>query len=508
MGFTKGGRIEFNHFLLQYVVERANRTGTKLIVLALDFKKAFDSIDRSKMIEVLIKYKVHPCLIDLIVKIYSDDITTLILGDMKIDMKISSGIKQGCTVSTTLFKLITYMIMSVLEKSGVQYWIDNLSLSSIFFADDSIAIAKTEEEAKKNLKIITDTSSEYGLHINKEKSNALVYNNSEGIQHIDGVKVVSKIKYLGLLISDGIDMFKDQKEEMIAKAKRMSNLTYAVIAKSSNKMLMGKTFWKSVVLTSVLYGAGLMNTTDNELSSLQVVENGVFRKILGGRKFTAISALRGEVGSSLMKTRFIKSRLMLVKSIQESSNELMKEILNNIRKDRFSPWNSTLNIYLRWIDISYNDLINMTRDQVDKKVKEYDSNLWRKDMATKSSLVLYREYKKDICEEKMYDNRNASVLLFLAKTKGLKLNIEKRHTGGETTCSLCREEAETTFHFLFKCSKLKRKRNKRLIDACVGNTEDQRLGKLLFVKDVEEVKSMLHDLWQLRYKLTKELNNS
>ena len=70
-----------------------------------------------------------------------------------------------------------------------------------------------------------------------------------------------------------------------------------------------------------------------------------------------------------MKTRLIKSRLMLVKSIQESSNELMKEILNNIRKDRFSPWNSTLNIYLRWIDISYNDLINMTRDQGARKTK-------------------------------------------------------------------------------------------------------------------------------------------
>ena len=56
MGFTKGGRIEFNHFLLQYVVERASRAGTKLIVLALDLKKkAFDLIDRSKMIEVLIR---------------------------------------------------------------------------------------------------------------------------------------------------------------------------------------------------------------------------------------------------------------------------------------------------------------------------------------------------------------------------------------------------------------------------------------------------------------------
>ena len=108
------------------------------------------------MIEVLIRYKVHPFMIDLIVKIYSDDVTTLILGDMKVDMKISSGIKQGCTVSTTLFKLVTYMIMNSLEKKGVQYRIDNLRLSSSFFADDSIAIAKTKEEAKTNLKVITE----------------------------------------------------------------------------------------------------------------------------------------------------------------------------------------------------------------------------------------------------------------------------------------------------------------------------------------------------------------
>ena len=166
--------------------------------------------------------------------------------------------------------------------------------------------------------------------------------------------------------------------------------------------------------------------------------------------------------------RLLTQHHILVKSIHESSNELIKEILKNIRKDRYSPWNNTLNIYLRWIGISYNDLINMTRDQVDRKVKEYDSSLWRNDMATKSSLNLYRVYKKDICEEKMYDNRNASVLLFLAKTKGLKLNIEERHSGGVTTCSLCKEEPEDTFHFLFKCKKLKRKSNQSLTDACVG----------------------------------------
>ena len=33
----------------------------------IDFKKAYDSVDRGKLIEVLIKYKVNPKIIELIV---------------------------------------------------------------------------------------------------------------------------------------------------------------------------------------------------------------------------------------------------------------------------------------------------------------------------------------------------------------------------------------------------------------------------------------------------------
>ena len=41
IGFTKGGRIEYNHFILQYVIEKTYRSRAKyhdkLIVVALDF---------------------------------------------------------------------------------------------------------------------------------------------------------------------------------------------------------------------------------------------------------------------------------------------------------------------------------------------------------------------------------------------------------------------------------------------------------------------------------------
>ena len=48
IGFTDGGRTEYNHFVLQYIVEKAIKKDEKLIVIALYFKKAFDSINKEK----------------------------------------------------------------------------------------------------------------------------------------------------------------------------------------------------------------------------------------------------------------------------------------------------------------------------------------------------------------------------------------------------------------------------------------------------------------------------
>ena len=86
------------------------------------------------------------------------------------------GIKQGCTASTTIFKLITYVIMNSIEEKGVEYEVQGIKLSSLFFADDSLAVARNEEAARINLEIIIETSRKFGLEINKEKSNILVYN--------------------------------------------------------------------------------------------------------------------------------------------------------------------------------------------------------------------------------------------------------------------------------------------------------------------------------------------
>ena len=104
-----GGQIEDNLFVLQYCIEKSYRMKKELIVTCIDYSKAFDSIKRDKIIEALMQYRIQPKIIDTIAKIYQDDFTEIQICELRKTINITSGIRQGCTGSTMLFKLITYM---------------------------------------------------------------------------------------------------------------------------------------------------------------------------------------------------------------------------------------------------------------------------------------------------------------------------------------------------------------------------------------------------------------
>ena len=82
----------------------------------IDFKKAYDSIDRQKLIEVLIGFNINPLIIELIVQMYQEDCTIIKLGKMNRKVEVTSGIRQGCCISTLLFKLVTFRIIDELRK--------------------------------------------------------------------------------------------------------------------------------------------------------------------------------------------------------------------------------------------------------------------------------------------------------------------------------------------------------------------------------------------------------
>jgi len=49
---------------------------------------------------------------------------------------------------------VTYVIIKKLEEEGETFELEDMNLSSLWFADDSLSISKSMEDAKKNLEII------------------------------------------------------------------------------------------------------------------------------------------------------------------------------------------------------------------------------------------------------------------------------------------------------------------------------------------------------------------
>ena len=107
-GFTEGSRIENNLFVLRYFVEKSFKIKKPLIVISVDFAKPFDIIKRVSLVEVLKNNKINPKVIDFIAGVYTGDRTKVEIGiGEEVEIEVKSGIRQGCTASTTLFKLIS-----------------------------------------------------------------------------------------------------------------------------------------------------------------------------------------------------------------------------------------------------------------------------------------------------------------------------------------------------------------------------------------------------------------
>ena len=84
---------------------------------------------------------------------YEGDKTTIKLGKMKKTIEVTSGIRQGCSISTLLFKMVTFTIIEKLKEKTKPYKIGVYSGNSLWLADDAVIIAKNEETLLKTLKV-------------------------------------------------------------------------------------------------------------------------------------------------------------------------------------------------------------------------------------------------------------------------------------------------------------------------------------------------------------------
>ena len=509
-GSTKGRRVQDNIKILQYCIERSFKNQSKLYVLAIDFKKAFDSIDRKMLLNILKKYKVEPRVIEIIYEVYRNDTTKLFINNEEhATINLETGIRQGCNCSGLLFIMVTYYIIGKLQQSRIGYFDPDFTIPSLFYADDGLILAHSREDLIKLVKIVESSSAECGLKLNREKCKIIVFNNEDTVE-IEGIKIVKELKYLGVTIENKKRWYGKHINENINKGIKLSNYMYSIIGGSCNRLMIGKAFWKGIALASILFNQELLLYNVNEMEKLQRVENKAYRTIFNLPIYTAIEFLRGEIGSSTILARDIKNKLPHYKyALSETNNSLLKEIVRNDGEYQ-TEWYKKIKSYMCKVQITQEQLLHWSKEQIKKKINEWDTKQWREGMESKSTLNIYREYKMDIREEAWFLNNHKANIMMKARSNTLKLNWREFGTESAKICKLCSEGIETLEHFLIDCDRLQELRSRylELQRPIVQNKNDLMASVLLLGSvgdgEAEYYMELLWSLWRKREMIMNE----
>ena len=156
------------------------------------------------------------------------------------------------------------------------------------------------------------------------------------------------------------------------------------------------------------------------------------------------------------------------------------------------------------ININTTDIMKLSKDNIINKIKAWDTNKWKIDMHTKTTLQLYKKYKLHICEESWIDNSEGSKLLVQGRTNTLNLNWRNRFQNKNETCPCCDNEIETLEHFLLDCPTYGNiKVNFEFWKKLEGKRKEEKLANILAFENltneqIESRKKFIGRLWQRR----------
>merc|ERR1712121_264657 len=263
--------------------------------------------------------------------------TIVKLGKMEEKIEVTGGIRQGCSISTLLFKLITFKVIEDLRKME-KYKVGVFEDNSLWFADDATLIAKSMQVLHQLLKCLEKSGRKYGLEINKEKTKIIKIRGKGDSYKINEYEMGQEAEYLGITVigGKGREIYQKENEIILDRSKKQVGTVMGNVRKSADKAVVGKAMWKQRSIPAILYGRAVLPTSKSLTKELQEDENRVWKHVLGVGGYTTVAALRGEIGSSLMRTRIMNNALQYVRSALSGKFMKIKEMMEDVlrRKKR------------------------------------------------------------------------------------------------------------------------------------------------------------------------------
>ena len=271
-GFIKGRFIGQNVRLLNDIMEYTEAKNLPGILLFIDFRKAFDTIEWNFLHKCIELYNFGPNIRKWISILYNNvESGVMNAGFMTNYFKVSRGVRQGCPLSPLLFVLAVEMLALKIRQDQLCRGIElpngqNAKISQ--FADDTTLILEDTTSLRNAMNIVNSFGVLSGLQLNKKKTKAL-WIGASSKNKIEPLKFQcpkEPIKFLGTYLSH--DTAANNSNNFYIKIRKME--TKLNIWRSRDLTLFGRTMLaKSLGLSQLIYAASMLSVPETVIQQTQ-----------------------------------------------------------------------------------------------------------------------------------------------------------------------------------------------------------------------------------------------
>ena len=292
-GFRRGRSCGDQIFVLRNIIEQSVEWRRQLIVNFIDFKKAFDSLHRASMWNILRSYGLPIKIINVIKLLYDGSTSCVRVGGTNTEsFEITSGVKQGDVLSPVLFILVVDWIMRrVVEDEDGIAWVDSSRLSDLAYADDIALLSEDADGMNRITEKLAREAGKVGLEINQGKTKVLTVQPREDVRIELGENLIDEVnsfEYLGSFVCNDGDVRKEAGIR-IGKAGAVFSKMKKVWSSPGISLKTKVRLFNSTVMTIVLYSSETWKGLKEIENRLRVFESNCLRKIMNIKWYEHVS---------------------------------------------------------------------------------------------------------------------------------------------------------------------------------------------------------------------------
>ncbi len=467
-GFRKDRSCVDHIFSITSIIRNKLNEGSDVYVAYVDFRKAFDLVNRDMLLFRMLEYGIDGKMYFAIKNIYAKASCSVRVNDLMTNwFDTSQGVKQGDNLSPTCFLTFINPLLGELKKTGLGVRIGTELVSVLAYADDLALMAENEGDLQKLLDVLFEWCRKWRLSINTDKTKVMHFRQKGtertifpfNVNH-EGIDIVDSYKYLGIVLEEHLDFSKTAELLACAAGRALGTIINKVKSIKDVGYNTFSTMVESCVVPILTYGSGSWALKSHKCCDDVLLRASRF--YMGVHRLSAIPGIQGDMGWLDCPDRWSVEIIRLYNRFVNMDHSRLNRALFLFDKSANGHnWSKKVKKVLSECNLEnlWNRNQQVPLEILKSRLAANSLENWRHKCSTKPKLRTYITFKNDMdvashlcCNMPKYERSLISQLrlgiLPLRIETGRYSNLEVK----DRTCLICdTNNVEDEEHFLFNC---------------------------------------------------------